>query len=352
MRTPQLSNLFLGLIATAVLFAFSCKKDDEENIPGGVNPPPVHTTTPYELNIPDYFPRFIVPDFNPTTVEGVALGKRIYYDKMLSLGGPLQGKSCGSCHQQENSFSSPKTGTQVLAHVNLNYTNYFLWNGGKEGSLEDVCLFEISEFFQADISLFQQDSTYKRMMYNAFGVVNFDENEMAFALAQWFRSLNSFNSKFDLFWEDKIDLNPLEEMGYLIFNSEKGDCFHCHSFPLMADHNFHNIGLDSIFNGENLGRFAVTNDESDLGRFKSPTLRNIALTAPYMHDGRFQTLEEVIEHYNSGVKNSPSLDAIMTKPGKENGLNLSDVDKAALLAFLKTLTDTSFINNPEHANPF
>ena len=163
---------------------------------------------------------------------------------------------------------------------------------------------------------------------------------------------NSFKSKFDLFWEGKAELTQLEEIGYLLFNTEEADCFHCHSFPLLTDHGFHNNGLDSIFEGDNVGRYAVTNDPNDMGLFKTPTLRNIELTAPYMHDGRFATLEEVVEHYNTGVKHSQTLDGIMTKPGKEYGLELTPMEVAAVVAFLKTLTDTSFTTNPAFSDPF
>ena len=352
MKKSELNRVLLASAALILMTATSCKKDDTTEVPTNNNPT-THQTTPYVFDIPDYFPFFSVPEDNPTTIEGVALGRRIYYDKMLSVGGPLEGKACASCHQQKYSFTSPGTGTQVMSHVNLRYADHFLWNGAKEGTLEDVAMFEVTEFFQADVSLFQNDPTYKEMMYKAFGVTQFSAKHMAYALAQWLRTINSSNSKFDRCWQGETDiLSPLEEMGYLIFNSEKGDCFHCHSFPLMSDYAFHNIGLDSSFSGENAGRYNVTSDPADYGKFKTPTLRNVELTAPYMHDGRFQTLEEVIEHYNSGVKSSESLDAIMTKPGKEHGLNLSDVDKAALVAFLKTLTDTSIVNDPNHSSPF
>lgn len=120
----------------------------------------------------------------------------------------------------------------------------------------------------------------------------------------------------------------------------------------MTDNEFHNIGLDTDLSGANAGRFAITGDPADLGRFKTPSLRNIALTAPYMHDGRFQTLEEVIEHYSSGVQHSPSLDPIMTKPGTGITLGLTPIQKADLVAFLHTLTDDDFVNDPALTSPF
>ena len=143
-------------------------------------------------------------------------------------------------------------------------------------------------------------------------------------------------------------MNSASNHGLYIFNSEKGECFHCHSLGLFQDNSFHNIGIDSIFEGVNMGRFMVTADLADMGKFKTPTLRNVALTAPYMHDGRFQTLEQVVEQYNSGVKKSSTLDPIMAKPSFEHGLQLTPQEKIDLISFLHSLTDTSFINNANH----
>ncbi|MBL0309772.1 MAG: c-type cytochrome [Bacteroidetes bacterium] len=146
-------------------------------------------------------------------------------------------------------------------------------------------------------------------------------------------------------------LNDDELRGLYIFNTEKGDCFHCHSLGLFTDGQFHNIGIDSVFSGVNLGRYNVTGEDGDIGKFKTPSLKNIALTGPYMHDGRFKTLEEVIEFYNSQVRKSPSLDPIMSKPSFKYGLQLTQQDKNDLLAFLKALTDSAFIHNPALAAP-
>ena len=152
--------------------------------------------------------------------------------------------------------------------------------------------------------------------------------------------------------QGEVELSALELRGQLLFNSELGDCFHCHSTPLTTDLLFHNNGIDSVFEDFDKGLYNVTGSESDIGLFKTPSLRNVEMTAPYMHDGRFQTLEEVVEHYNSGVKRSPTLDPLMTKENRKNGLNLSTYDKAALVAFLKTLTDESYLNDPKYKNPF
>ena len=178
------------------------------------------------------------------------------------------------------------------------------------------------------------------------------EKEVAYALAQFFRVLASTDSKFDKFLKKEAALSPSELNGMDIFFTEKGDCFHCHTVPLMTNNDYHNIGLDSVFSGGNLGRYTITTDVTDIGKFKSPSLRNVALTAPYMHDGRFATLEEVVEHYNSGVKNSSTLDPLMTKPGKEFGLQLTAQEKSDLVSFLKTFTDDTFLTDTTLSNPF
>ena len=156
----------------------------------------------------------------------------------------------------------------------------------------------------------------------------------------------SSNSLCDRFFQHTANLNSSQVNGLVIFTTEKGDCFHCHSLGLFTDDKFHNNGIDSIFSGDNLGRYNITLNNNDIGLFKTPTLRNIELTSPYMHDGRYQTLEQVVEFYNSGVKHSPTLDPIMTKPSKIYGLGLTQTEKQDLVAFLKTLTDTIFIHNP------
>lgn len=300
-----------------------------------------------ELGAPSYFPSPNEPDNNPLTREGVALGKKLYYDPLLSKGGPLNGSACASCHQQDHGFSTPGTfdGKTVLPHVNLAWNDRFLWNGKVEGDLEEIMAFEVEEFFQTDIEKLRNDPDYPELFGKAFGEPGISLKKTEKALAQFIRTLISSDSKFDRYLQGKTSLTPSEANGYNIFNSEKGDCFHCHSPPLFTDHELHNIGLDSIPTGDDRGHYVVSGDSSDMGAFKTPTLRNVSLRSSYMHDGRFSTLSEVVEHYNSGVKKSPHLDPIMTKAGKKNGLGLSAQEKADLVAFLKTLADSSFVQD-------
>lgn len=307
---------------------------------------------PLAYEYPSHFPQPAQSAGNPQSVEGIELGRRLYYDTLLSRNGPFQGFACATCHDQTCSFTVPSSTTNVLPHVNLAWSRHFLWNGKVAGTLEDVMRFEVHEFFQVDPEMLMQDAVYPELFRNAFGTCVIERDHVALALAQWFRRLTSANSKFDQYMRGETVLTLAEQHGAMVFFTEIGDCFHCHGAPLMTDNSFHNIGLDSVFSAANQGRYAVTGIPNHLGAFKTPTLRNIALTAPYMHDGRFQTLEEVVEFYSSGVQHSPSLDPILTKPGTGITLGLSAQQKSDLVAFLHTLTDEDFVSDPELGSPF
>ncbi|MCF8459299.1 MAG: c-type cytochrome [Flavobacteriales bacterium] len=333
------------LLVLLAISASSCKEEVDEC---------EANTHPYQLQFPDYFPILEVPSDNPLTEEGVQLGRRLYYDPLLSTGGPREGRSCSSCHFQSNSFSVPSTasGSSVLPHVNLAWSRNFLWNGKLEGILEDVMLFEVNDFFEVDFNLLKEDAVYPELFRKAFGSCEITDELVAKALAQWFRRLKSSNSKFDSYLKGEEQLTDSELNGMTTFFTEKGDCFHCHGIPLMTNNEFHNIGLDSIYDPTVKDRSYISGSPYDRLKFKTPTLRNVELTSPYMHDGRFVTLEEVVEHYNSQVKRSMTIDPIMTKPGKEYGLQLTEEEKQNLVAFLKTLTDWEFVNDTSLSSPF
>lgn len=331
----------LVILSVIILFVIACKKNDETSALPPYNP------TPLTIVIPSNLPEMKIPAYNPTTVEGVALGRRLYYDKLLH---PTGEKSCSSCHVQVNGFTTP--GTTVIPPINLGYSSKFLWDGKWQGTLEDAMLLEVEAFFHTDVSRLQNDTAYPGLFYQAFGTTTITTKECAYALAQFARTLISGNSKFDKFMRQELWLAPEELYGYQVFYSERGDCFHCHSLSLTTDGNLHNIGLDSVFTGINAGYYNTSHNAADLGKFKTPSLRNCAIRTSFMHDGRFTTLEQVIEHYNSQVKLTPSVDPIMTKPGKEFGLMLLPAEKQQLIAFLKTLTDSVYITNPAFASPF
>ena len=190
---------------------------------------------------------------------------------------------------------------------------------------------------------------YPDLFFKAFGTRTIDSTLVVKAIAQFERTMISSNSKWDRYLRGEVQLTQAESKGFEIFFTEKGDCFHCHTTILFTDHIFHNNGLDSEFADK--GLFDVTGDPNDMGKFKTPTLRNLEFTAPYMHDGRFETLEEVIDFYSHEVKFSPTIDPLMKKV-QQGGIQLTDEEKESLLAFLKTLTDNSFNENPDFSNPF
>lgn len=327
----------ISVLILIEMLSFGCHKNEIE-----VSATPLTSYTP---SYPSYFPNLPVSSDNQLTEEGIYLGRKLYYDPILSN----NGNSCSSCHNQNESFSAAPVNS--LAHVNLGWSNTFLWNGKISGNMEDIMMFEVEQFFHTDISKLNNSQFYRNEFRRVFGVKTITSKEVAYALAQFFNTMISANSKYDQFLQHKVMLTTSEMNGLNTFTTEKGDCFHCHNLVLLTDNKFHNIGLDSVFTSANNGRYQVTGNSFDIGLFKTPTLRNIELTPPYMHDGRYNTLEQVVEHYNSQVKISGTLDPIMTKPGKQYGLGLTLQDKADLVAFLKTLTDSTFINNPRFSSP-
>ncbi len=328
-----------ALILLVFIF-FSCARD--ESIPA---------LTPYEIVIPVRFPPIPVIHNNPLTEEGVELGRMLFYDPILDKD---NARSCATCHQQKFAFSSPdheKHGLSVsiMPHFNFAWDNAFLWEGKIEGTLEDIMLFEIMEFFQTDLEQINKHEKYPELFRQVFNVTKIDYPDIARALAQFEKTLISADSKFDKYLKKEVELSEQEFRGYNLFFSEDGDCFHCHGTVLFKDNLFHNNGLYDNFNEHNYGRYNVTGDENDKGKFRTPSLRNIALTAPYMHDGRYSTLHEVLNFYSDHVNFTEYTDPLMNHEG---GINLTDEQKEDVIAFLKTLTDSTFINNPRFSNPF
>lgn len=320
------------------LFFSSCK-DSEDPVP----PEPPFQTTPYPVNIPPGFPDPYIAEDNPMTVEGVQLGRMLFYDSLLDAN---SSRACASCHVQQESFSLESANS--LAHINLGWNGVYLWDGKIEGTLEDIMLFEVEEFFQTDLSKFNAHPVYPELFKQAFNVDVITAREAAYALAQFERTLVSGNSKWDQYLRGEATLTQAEAKGFELFFTEKGDCFHCHSTILFTDNLFHNNGLDS---DPQQGRAGITGNPDDIGKFKTPTLRNVMLTPPYMNDGRFGTMEEVIDFYSEGVKWSSTIDPLMKKVS-EGGVHLLPEEKENLVAFLKTLTDTTYINDPELSSPF
>ncbi|NEN23308.1 c-type cytochrome [Cryomorpha ignava] len=358
---------------------FSCKPDDDGE-PGEPAPKSIlcevipGSGTPHEFQKPYFFPEPSLPAYNPMTEEGIALGRKLFWDEQLSRNNAL---SCGSCHAPEHAFADNVAGSvglygdftprNSMALINLAWNNNFFWDG-RVNTLEEQIASPIHDPIEMDmdwpttVSRVKQDAEYPTMFAAAFGNDCVDTLRISYAIAQFMRTMVSANSQFDkAYYYGGLPLSPSEIRGQELFLAEGGDpniyiggqnggdCFHCHggAFVQFTDHQFHNNGLDSVFT--DLGREGVTGIAYDRGLFKTPTLRNIALTAPYMHDGRFGTLHEVVEHYNSGGHLSQTLDPLMKFPNVGLGLSEQDVDD--LVSFLETLTDTSFVNNTNFGKP-
>lgn len=328
---------------------------------------PVHEEpyqpTPYELARPSYFPsRTNIPDDNPMTEEGVALGRKLFYDARLSGRDGIDGiRSCSSCHHQENNFefgAPTNTHHAMLPLINLAWNRTGLgWNGGV-ATLEDMVLAAVTSPVEIDadtnqvVKYLQRTADYPELFEKAFGSRHITFVDVEKAIAQFVRSLVSADSKFDRYLLGEEDLTEDELAGYELFCTEEGaDCFHCHGgggLALMTTNLFYNNGLDNEFNDPE-DRAAVTGSHWDRGAYKAPTLRNIAVSAPYMHDGRFTTLDEVIDFYSEGVKDSENINPLMHHV-MDGGVRLTDLEKMQLNAFLNTLTDEQFLSNPDYSD--
>ncbi len=347
---------YIAILSLLLLLAH-CKEEDTVQPPGMVFDP-----TPYELIIPEGFPDMMIPDDNPMTEEGVALGRMLFYDPILS-GDDSQ--SCASCHNQAYSFSDNekrfsegidglKGIRNAQAVINIGWMDELFWDG-RALSVETQALEPVPNPIEMHLSWseamdkLKAHPLYPDLFFYAFGQESIDSNQVAMAIAQFERTLISAESKWDKYLRGEASLSQAEAQGFEIFFTEKGDCFHCHSTILFTDNLFRNNGLDSIF--KDPGREIITQDPNDHGKFKTPGLRNLSYTAPYMHDGRFATLEEVVDFYSEGVRWSPTIDPLM-KQVHQGGVQLNPQEKSNLIAFLKTLNDSSFINNLSHGNPF
>lgn len=347
----MLLNRILDFLLVFFVIACTPKKDI-----------PIQTSS-----IPSYFPPIVTPKRNPTSIAGVELGRKLFYDPILSKNNTI---SCATCHIQSKAFTdglvvtNKGTSGKFLARntpslFNLTWGTSFLWDGGAN-DLESQAFMPIMHTDEMAMDLVEltkllnNHPNYSYFFKDAFNVDSITSAHIARALAQFQRSIVSSNSKYDLLMMGKSEFTEIEAMGYELFQ-EKG-CIKCHTPPLFSDNLFHNNGLDSIFSKENegvfLGRSRITQNKKDIGKFKTPSLRNIELTAPYMHNGSLSSLEEVLDHYQNNVKFSETLDSIFIKGDMKLGVTLTELDKKALITFLKTLTDDMLTSNPNYTNPF
>ncbi|MEQ6118879.1 cytochrome c peroxidase [Reichenbachiella sp. MALMAid0571] len=368
-------NRLILQILTIGLWLVSC---------GGDNSNQITAPTPYNLDVPFYFgENYELPKENPLTIEGVELGRMLFYEKKLSRDNTI---SCSSCHQQDKAFTDglpvsigidgQHLTKSAMSLVNMPWSSHFFWNGRAE-SLEVQALepienpLEMDQSLDETVSKLQNTEIYPDRFFKAFGNKTITTENIGKALAQFQRTLISANSKYDKYIVGDAELTEQESLGMELFFTHPepsssirgGNCGDCHVNFLTSGVNdnfdgFKNNGLDNDSGLED-GLAAVTGFPSDKGKFKVPSLRNIALTAPYMHDGRFSTLEEVLDHYNEGIIRSETLDPLILAASNENivpnediKLHLTDEEKEAIIAFLKTLTDYNFITDEKFSDPF
>lgn len=341
MRYFSKSNLWL-LLAISLIYFNACRRD-----------PTVQPIT--ENLIPDYFPPPVYQFKNNSKSESkFQLGRMLFYDPILSIDSTV---SCAHCHDQAHAFADHNVRLSVGVNGTLGKRNSpvifnVLWQkefmaDGGINHIEIMPLAPLTDPLEMNnpsmsdlITRLNGNAQYRVRFKAAFDKDKIDDQQMFFALAQYMASLNSYQSRYDEVRQNKSKFTDLEEKGYALF---KAHCNACHTEPLFTDLSYRNNGLDSIFTDQ--GRFKITQKTEDMGKFKVPTLRNINLTYPYMHDGRLRNLDDVLNHYLK-PKNSATLDKSL-----ENGIQLSETDKTALIAFLHTLSDYTLLSNPKLSKP-
>lgn len=309
-----------------------------------------------DFYVPTGFPQPVYSfSNNPISKNGFELGRKLFYDPILSRDSTI---SCGSCHQQFTAFAHAD---HRLSHgiddqlgkrnspglFNMAWFPSFMWDGGVN-HIEVQPLAPIANPVEMDEDIanitvkLQRVEAYRNLFKRAFGSDSITLQNTLLAMTQFMGRMISDNSAYDRYRLGNGQFNAAETRGLALF---RANCSSCHAEPLMTDMQFRNNGLDSVFR-KDAGRAHITQLPQDSGKFKVPSLRNVALTYPYMHDGRFQTLERVLDHYSSGIRNSPTLDPLLQQP-----ISLSQQDKSDIIAFLNTLTDHAFISDSRFSEP-
>lgn len=383
------------LLAPFILLQSSCKKDrdaqtvvlpdttsaptlsEQEILDKVLNLPTTafaysNIPTPPYVNNPGVNNANNTPASNPITDAGATLGRVLFYDKMLSANSTT---ACASCHKQQNSFAEPnqfstgfengKTTRNSMSLANARYYQLgsFFWDQ-RAATLEEQVLMPIQHPVEMGMTLddvenrLAKQAHYKILFKKAFGDTTVTRGKISMALAQFVRSMVSFQSKYD----NGIaalghppgpgdvfpNFSQQENNGMQLFQQH---CNRCHNTPLQIAPQARNNGLDMVYADNGVGD--ITKNAGDNGKFKSPSLRNVALTGPYMHDGRFSNLEQVVAHYNNGIRNHPNLDPSLRTPnGQPLRLNLAPAQQQEIVAFLNTLTDNQFLTDVKYSDPF
>lgn len=313
----------------------------------------------YDLEIPADFPALAFDrDKNPVTVNGVALGKKLFYEGRLSRNNSI---SCGFCHIQENAFThhghpishgiDNRLGIRNAPPIqNMAFLRNYTWDGVSH-NLDERSLVPITTDFEMDSSMpevvgkLNTDANYKKLFKAAFGDENITGERVLKAISQFMATMVSADSKYDRVLKAKTAFTAEENEGYQLF---RNNCASCHSGALFTDESFRNTGMYYNAQYNDRGRYRVTLDWNDNMKFRVPSLRNVEYTAPYMHDGRFTTLEAVLNFYSDLVENQPNLDPLLKKDGHV-GIRMNPSEKQYIIAFLKTLSDQNFITNKAFA---
>ena len=357
----------IGLFVSLSLFglAVACQSQKEgDPVPVPATPAPggvAYKATPVALRKPANFPDPVYDlDQNPLTAEGVALGKALFYDAGLSRDSTV---SCGFCHQQFAGFGHSdhalshgiggKFGTRNVPGLqNLAWDREFFWDGGIT-NLDELPISPIKNPVEMDLAFpdalgrVRQRATYRTMFKAAFGSDSITTASFLKAISQFLVTLVSADSRYDKYVRKEAggDLTPDELAGLNLF---KQNCASCHATDLFTDKSYRNNGLPANSINDQ-GRYVITQNEADRLKFKVPSLRNVERTLPYMHNGRFATLEQVLDHYTTGIKDSPTLDPLLKanlqSGNSRPGIDLTDGEKKQVIAFLRTLTDEQFIGN-------
>ena len=367
------------LLLMSLLTLQNCKHDPpitKKSDPSDPDSLYVGTTYTYpdlrKIGLAQYRP-LSSPSGYKMTLEGIQLGRMLFYDSSLSRQSASPRISCASCHKQQYAFgdnqvfsrnvNGPNTrNAQPL--INLAMNSKFFWDTRKssiEDAVRDALEGELHPDFGFSLAYLDSNPKYVALFKKAYGrPLTINEDNVVNSIGQFVRTLISVNSRFDQYEQGKPTLSDQEQHGYSLFSDpDSGDCFHCHKDNnLLTFTNeatiFANNGLDavsSVSDFHDLGVGKINGNTNDNGKFKIPTLRNVEVSAPYMHDGRFATLDQVLGHYSDSLHRSPTVDPLMQHLA-QGGLHISDQQKQDIIAFLRSLTDTSYLHNPAFSNPF
>jgi len=339
-----------GLILFSFLSIVSCSDEVIE---------PLEKDEAYNLEFPSYFSEMTFDQSgNPITKNGVELGRKLFYEGRLSRNNTI---SCGFCHIQENAFThhghtvshgvDDRIGIRNAPPIqNMAFLKRYMWDGVIH-NLNEQPIIPITDANEMDssmpevISKLSSDSKYKKLFKSAYGDESIIGERVLKALSQFMATMISADSKYDRFKQGKENFTSEEAQGMNLFQQK---CASCHSGALFTDESFRNTGMYYNTQFKDAGRYRVTLDQNDWMKFKVPSLRNIEYTAPYMHDGRFYTLNAVLNFYSDNVEDQPNLDPQLKQNG-HIGIAMNDQEKQFIIAFLKTLSDKNFISNPKFA---